>query len=124
MGKPVILIVEDERITSIYITKLLKLNGYDVMGFASSGEESIKMILQKKPDLVLMDVTLDGDMDGIDTAMRIRAEAEMPIIFLTAYNNVEIKRRAEQVSCSGFLTKPILKNKLLELIKKLIKNDE
>jgi CheY-like chemotaxis protein len=80
-----ILVVEDESIVQLDLQGQLRRLGYSVVGLASAGEEAVAKAAELIPDLVLMDVRLAGEMDGVEAARRIRAERQIPIIFLTAY---------------------------------------
>jgi CheY-like chemotaxis protein len=81
-----ILIVEDESIVQLDIQNRLRRLGHVVVGAAVSGEEAVAKAAELKPDLVLMDVRLEGPMDGIEAASRIRAIREVPVLFLTAHS--------------------------------------
>jgi CheY-like chemotaxis protein len=80
-----ILVVEDESIVQLDLQMRLRRLGHSVVGFASRGEEAVAKAVDLAPDLVLMDVRLDGPMDGLEAARRIRAERQIPIIFVTAF---------------------------------------
>jgi two-component system, response regulator PdtaR len=89
-----VLIVEDERILAIGMKRKLERAGYTVTGIASCGEEAIANTKETSPDLVLMDIVLKGDMDGIETAGHIINRYNIPIIYITAYADEEILERA------------------------------
>jgi CheY-like chemotaxis protein len=80
-----ILIVEDESIIQFDLQSRLQKLGYAVVGLASSGEEAVAKAAELKPDLVLMDVRLEGQMDGLEAAQKIRAIRNVPVLFLTAH---------------------------------------
>lgn len=80
-----ILIVEDESIVQLDLRLRLERMGHVVVGVASRGEEAVAKANELKPDLVLMDVRLEGSMDGIEAARQIRASQEVPIVYVTAY---------------------------------------
>lgn len=80
MAKKQILVVEDESIVAEHIRRSLQNMGYSVSSVASSGEEAIKEIEEQVPDLVLMDIVLQSEMDGIETARQIRSRFNIPII--------------------------------------------
>jgi CheY-like chemotaxis protein len=80
-----ILIVEDEILIAEDLRLILQRMGHEVVGIASSGAEAIRKANKLHPDLVLMDVRLQGAMDGIETARQIRSTADIPIIYVTAY---------------------------------------
>ncbi len=78
-----ILIVEDERIVALDIKSSLENLGYTVTGIVASGEAALTKVAESRPDLVLMDINLKGDMDGVETAEQIRAHFSIPVIYLT-----------------------------------------
>ncbi len=107
MEKATIMIVEDEALIAICIRMdLLKL-GYEVCGPVASGEEAVIMAENKTPDLILMDIMLNGRMNGIEAARRIRTINDIPIIFVTGYCEHEIQKKAEDVGYEGYFIKPI-----------------
>lgn len=79
-----ILVVEDEMLIGAKISMLLTELGYEVTGLFPRGEEALLHMKESKPDLVLLDIQLNGEWDGIETARRLHAENDIPIIFLTA----------------------------------------
>lgn len=83
--KPKILIVEDESIVQLDLQTRLERMGHSVVGVAARGEEAVEKAVELKPDLVIMDVRLEGDMDGIEAARRIRERQGTPIVYVTAY---------------------------------------
>lgn len=107
MGSPRILVVEDDVVSGMYMKSVLEGYGYDVPFVASSLEEVMKSIPETNPDLVLMDIVLSGPGDGIDAAGSIAVSYDVPIIFLTAYNDEEMIGRARMTGPYGFLLKPV-----------------
>ena len=101
-----ILIVEDEGIVALDIKNTLIRLGYRVTAVASTGWDAIHQATRTKPDLVLMDIRLHGEMDGIEAAAYIRQELAIPIIFLTAQADEMTRKRAEAVAHAGYLLKP------------------
>lgn len=106
MAKPQILVVEDEGVVAMSIQNMLDRLGYGVSGVASSGNEAIKIADEKKPDLVLIDIMLNGDMDGIKVAKKIHNHFNIPVIFLTAYADEETLQRAKITEPFGYILKP------------------
>lgn len=104
--KAKILVVEDEWIIANDIKDSLVDMGYRVTAIASSGEEAMARAKEEAPDLMLMDIVLKGDMTGIDTARAIRKSLDIPVIFLTAYDNQIMVDQAKQIPNSGYLLKP------------------
>lgn len=101
-----ILIVEDEAIVSLDIKGRLKSLGYNVIDIVTSGERAVQRTAELKPDLVLMDIMLDGKIDGIDAAMAILKRSDTPIIYLTAYADEKTLERAKVTEPFGYIIKP------------------
>ncbi|MCP4108077.1 MAG: response regulator [Desulfobacteraceae bacterium] len=101
-----IMIVEDEALTADDIKACLDEMGYSVTSVAASGEDAVKQAEQYQPDLILMDIFLQGRMNGIEAADHIHSRMNIPIIFLTAYADDEIIERAKKTEPFGYLLKP------------------
>ena len=101
-----ILIVEDEGIVALDIKNTLNRLGYHVTAVASTGWDAIQQAKRTKPDLVLMDIRLHGEMDGIEAAAYIHQELAIPVIFLTAQADGPTRQRADAVEHAGYLIKP------------------
>lgn len=101
-----ILVVEDESIVAKDIQVCLKKLGYDVVGVVSSGEEAIEKAEETKPDLVMMDIMLKGELSGIDAAEAIRKRNHIPVIFLTAYTDRNTVDKAKETEPYGYIIKP------------------
>lgn len=101
-----ILVVEDEHIVAMGIKKMLKSLGYTVTGVASSGEDAISKAESTFPDVVLMDIMLKGDMDGVEAAREIRERFDVPVVYLTAYSDNKILERAKRTEPFGYIVKP------------------
>lgn len=106
MGQARILVVEDEVIVARAIASQLSQLGYVVTGTASSGKVAIAKALETQPELVLMDIILKGEMDGIATASHIREQLDVPVIFLTAYGDNNTLERAKLTQPFGYIVKP------------------
>lgn len=107
-----ILIVEDEQIVAVDIEGHLQRLGYCVVGTAVSGEEACRKAAELKPELVLMDIRIEGPIDGIETAERIRRCRDVPIIFLTASTDLETLKRAKRIQPYGYIVKPFAQRDL------------
>ncbi len=106
MNKKRILVVEDEAVIALDIKVNLIRLGYEVPGIASSGEEAIKSAEQLRPDLILMDITLNGEMNGLEAAISINKNLNIPVIFLTAHSDSEMIRLGKEAGAYGYLPKP------------------
>lgn len=119
MGSERILVVDDELIVAKDIqTKLIRV-GYDVPAFASSGEKALKITeqMQPQPDLVLMDIKLKGNMDGIETAQQLRDRFNIPVVYITAYTDEKILERSMRTEPLGYLVKPFKERELHSTVK-------
>ena len=101
-----LMLVEDERIVAFDLKRQLTGFGYNVASVVASGEQAIKSCSDVNPDLVLMDIHLDGQMDGIEAASVIRSRHRLPVVFLTAYAEDETLKRALGSRPFGYLVKP------------------
>jgi PAS domain S-box-containing protein len=116
MEKARILIIEDDPITVRAIEEMLKQRGYLLTGSVGNGLKAIDMVEQERPDLILMDVLLQGDMDGIDAAMNIQSRLDIPVVFLTASIDDTNLKRAQESDPYGYLIKPVKKYDLYSAI--------
>ncbi len=106
MAQTNVLVVEDESIVSKDIQHSLKKLGYHVVGAASTGEQAVELAREHVPDIILMDIMLKGEMSGIDAAEAIRKEANIPVIFLTAYADESTLAKAKVTQPYGYIIKP------------------
>jgi CheY-like chemotaxis protein len=118
--KPRILVVEDDRIIARYLRMILEQLGYEVTALASTGQAAINEAETTKPDLILMDIILDGAMDGIEAAGVIRSHLNIPLIYLTAYSDRATRERADVTQPFGYLSKPIMKDDLRRIIEQAL----
>jgi len=107
MGKARILVVEDEAIVAMDLQNKLEDLGYSVPALSYSGEEAIDLAHSLNPDLVLMDIKLNGETDGIQAAEQIRDQLDLPVVYLTAYADDDTLQRAKLTSPFGYLLKPV-----------------
>lgn len=102
-----LMLVDDEVVIALQLKEFLRSVGYEVVGVASSGEMAVQMALDLKPDLLLMDIVMDGPLDGIDAAEKIQTAGEnIPVVFLTAHADEELIERAKKVAPLGYILKP------------------
>ncbi|OHD66037.1 MAG: hypothetical protein A2176_09750 [Spirochaetes bacterium RBG_13_51_14] len=107
MSKATLLIVEDELVIALNIQKILEKLDYSVAGIVTTGEDAVNKALELHPDLILMDIILAGDMNGIEAARAIRKEFDIPIIYLTANADSTTVEQARDTLPYGYLNKPI-----------------
>jgi DNA-binding LytR/AlgR family response regulator len=104
-----ILIVEDEMLIAANISIQLESLGYEILGVIPRGQEAINVVKSERPDLVLMDINLKGEMDGIETATLMQLDGEIPIIYLSANTDEASFKRAKATNPYAFLSKPFKK---------------
>ena len=112
MSKAKILVVEDELISAKGIRSALKSLGYDVLDIVASGKEAIQKASGSQPDLILMDIKLDGEMDGIEAARQIKDRFNIPVVYLTAHADDATLERAKITDPFGYILKPFEEREL------------
>lgn len=114
-----VLIVEDEVIAAMATEKMLEKLGYEVCGNVTSGEEALVLSKSNCPDIVIMDIRPDGQLDGIDTSLQLRSICDTDVVFVSAFCDDRTRRRAQAVKPRAFINKPLdfhlLKTALAEL---------
>ena len=117
-----ILLVEDERITAMAERELLQGLGYRVTATVASGEDAINKAAAQRPDLILMDISLEGEMNGIEAAKIIQRRFGIPIVFVTAYTKKDLSDRIVDADTCHFVHKPVspeqLQNSIEEALNK------
>ncbi|MFA9275488.1 MAG: EAL domain-containing protein [Candidatus Aquirickettsiella gammari] len=116
LNKPRILIVENDELVAIFVQLKLELFGYQAVGLASSGEQAIQLTAELRPDLILMDTQLSGEMDGTACAEAIRAQFSLPVIFLTGKNNLDALEQTNHSNSFAYITKPFSDQELRTVI--------
>jgi CheY-like chemotaxis protein len=116
-AKKKILIVEDEMIIAEDLKRLLLKSGYDVTDIVTSGEAALNAVKESKPDLIFMDIVIEGEINGIDAAKQIHDKYKMPIIFLTAWSDDETLEDAGKSDPYGYLLKPVNEKELQATVK-------
>ena len=119
-----ILIVEDEVIITMLIRKILGMHGFKIEGIVDNGKGAIKMVAEHKPDLILMDITIKGELDGIETAAHIMGEYSTPVVFLTGRSDKDTYERAMALHPAAYIVKPIVGPELIEVIEMALSGRE
>ncbi len=101
------LVVEDEAIVALDLSMKLEELGFQVCGSVPSGEAALETLGEIVPDLIFMDIRLQGDLDGIETVQRIREKHDLPVIYTTAYSDAKTRKRAASTNPVAFLNKPV-----------------
>jgi CheY-like chemotaxis protein len=122
MERVKILVVEDEVIIAKDIQMSLQQFGYSVPSTVVSGEQAIRKAEGEKPDLIIMDIVLQGEMDGIETASIIRSRFDIPIIYLTSYSDKNTQERAKATKPYGYILKPFEETLVDTTIKMALSN--
>lgn len=111
-----IFIIEDEIDLAENLEEILTNSGYEIIGREEEGEKGYSSILESKPELILMDVMLKGEIDGIELARQIRVKSAIPIIFITAHSEQVYLERISELNYDSYLLKPFTKEVLLTTI--------
>lgn len=108
MGSPgKLFVVEDEALFAFYLIMKLKDMGFTVDAALATGEDAVARAEKYRPDLILMDINLAGEMSGIEAVKRIKERLDVPVIFITGYSDAAIRARADELKPVAFLVKPI-----------------
>lgn len=106
------MIAEDQGLTQLQLRKILQAEGLEVVGVASNGREAVDLVLQHRPDIVLMDVRMP-EMDGLEASRRILRSYHVCIIILTAFSDEEYQREARELGIRSYLIKPVSSQTLI-----------
>ncbi len=115
-----IAVVEDEGIVAMDISKCLTSLGYEVSFVSDSGEKTIEMLNEHGADMILMDVELKGKINGLETARKIKENSDIPVVFLTAFEDEATLKRIGDLSSAGYLVKPFEDEQLKMTIEKVL----
>lgn len=115
-----VLVVEDDGLLALVIERMLLSLGYEVLGPCASGEEALALVAAERPHLALMDVRIQGEMDGIATARLLRERFDVGAIFVTGQIRAEVLARAGNLRHLGILTKPFSKTQLGEALESAV----
>jgi DNA-binding NarL/FixJ family response regulator len=118
-----ILLVEDYLIQSMGLWNLLEFWGYDMCEQVTSAEEAIIKVEQENPDIVLMDINLEGELNGIEAARQIMARFGIPVIFTTSYSDNRTMEVAEAAEPAGYFVKPLDLYKLRSVIDSIMSGE-
>ncbi|HTY16007.1 MAG TPA: response regulator [Methanoregulaceae archaeon] len=121
MSSGTILLVEDEGLIALHLMEVLTNAGYTVTDLITSGEELLELLEHSAmPDAIIMDIGLAGEIDGIETARRLRDRHNIRVIFLTAYSDQNRLEEANEVNPYEYLIKPVMREDLLRAVDKSI----
>jgi PAS domain S-box-containing protein len=115
-----IVIADDERIVAADLSRRMTALGYQVVGNVGRGSDAVRISLELRPDLVLMDIGMDSEFDGINAAGQIRAEVDIPVVFVTSYSDKETLRRAKEIGPFGYVLKPFDERELAATVEMAI----
>ena len=117
LSKSKVLIVEDEAILALSVKELVLKYGYEVAGMASNFTDAVRISKEEAPDLVLMDIRINGNKDGIDTAREIKDICGASVVFITAYSDSVLFERCLSINPSGYIVKPFREQELRNAIR-------
>lgn len=112
MSRRRVMIVEDEAVVQLHLRRIVESLDYTVVGVAADADAALALARAERPDLVLMDIRLRGDADGVDTARRLKDVGDPAVVFLSAYADAETVARTEQVGAMGYIVKPYSSNEV------------
>lgn len=115
-SKKRILIVEDELLIQMVTRQIMDTAGFEVCGVTTSGEEAVELARSLMPDMILMDIKLENEMDGITAMEHIHGFAEIPVVYLSGNSDDVTRRRIDKTNFLDFFTKPVDYQKLTELM--------
>ena len=107
MGLTKVMIVEDEVIAAMATEKMLTKLGYEVCGNVTSGEDALERFDEDCPDILIMDIRLDGELDGIQTTEIIKKSRDVPVIYVSAFSDEKTRERADATNPLAFINKPL-----------------
>lgn len=114
-----ILIVEDNQVLSFMLQRMVERLGHTVIGMVAQGEEAVRVATSNPCDLILMDIMLLDEMDGIEAYKQISNEVTVPVIYTTGNSDLHNRQRASELGFHDFLTKPISFQELTRSIERL-----
>jgi CheY-like chemotaxis protein len=118
--KKKVLIVEDDKLLALVEERLVERLGFQVVGTAVTGEEAIILVQENNPDIILMDISLKGEMDGIDAVEKIRQDYNTPVIYLSGNSDKFNYQRAKKTNFIDYLVKPVTADDLVGPLKKAV----
>jgi DNA-binding response OmpR family regulator len=111
-----VLIIEDESIVALHIKKTVIVSGHSVVNIAKNSSEALEYAKNTRADLVISDINIDGDIDGIECCKILQSKYNIPVVFVTAYRDIETLRKASEVDFIGYLVKPFREDELETMI--------
>jgi DNA-binding NarL/FixJ family response regulator len=120
MRKIEVLIVEDEVLLAMEYEVILRDMGYSVLRAAFSGHDAVLLSSQYRPDIVLMDIKIDGSLNGINAARQIQEGLNIPVLFITGHADEETRKKAHEINPAGYLTKPLDEGELRETLENIL----
>lgn len=118
--KKKIVIVEDDFIIKLFISKVLGNSGYEIVGEATNCDQVLELLEVCEPDVILMDIGIAGNLDGIETVIKLRTKHNYPVIYVTGNSDDATIKRAENTHPVGIIYKPIDEVKLLARLQELL----
>lgn len=116
-----VLIVEDDNIISLVLVNMIKQLGHEVVGTSTNGKDAIDLALELRPTLILMDIRLKGELDGIETVIAIKEQLSVPVIYITGNTDRQHFERAKETNFVDLISKPFTQNDILRSIEKVNK---
>jgi len=121
--KGTVIIVEDDMIISLVVGIIVEKLGFKVVANADNGVDAVNKIKEHKPDVVVMDMSLNGKLDGIETVNRIRSFSNVPVIYISGHSDQQHISRAKETGFVDYLVKPVSRDEMILSMEKAIKKD-
>ncbi len=102
-----VILVEDDALCAFYMSFQLRKLGFGHVTTVASGEEAVSCAKRERPDIILMDINLEGEMNGIEAIRQIKEGSDIPVIFITGYSDEGIKARADAIGPAAYFVKPV-----------------
>ncbi len=115
-----VLIIEDEELIAVMLVSLIRKFGHEPLDPVAYGEEVMRRIKESSPDLLLVDIKLKGEMDGIDTVIELKKEYDMPFVYMTGNSDENTRKRAMDTEPDGYLNKPFVEEEWKAVINKAL----
>lgn len=117
-----ILIVEDDRVISLMLRKMVERLGHNILDIVTKGEDAVNIALNHEPGLILMDIMLEDEIDGIEAIKQIKDHKNTPVIYVTGNSDSSTMKRAKETDYIAYLIKPVVFNRLEEAINRIHTN--
>jgi two-component system, response regulator PdtaR len=114
-----IIVVEDDYILALVEVKFIERMGFEIVACVTNGPDAIDAVKEHSPDIIVMDVKIEGAMDGVETMLEIQKFSDIPVVYLTGNSESSVMERAKSTNVKGFFVKPVNYPELEMVLKKI-----